>query len=543
MQYIWPKKIIESSNVKGIERLLSPAFLQVSQITSSCIVLQNKDFIIFDFGKELSGGVRILTGAISPNGRLHLRFGESLSEANSLLNEDGSTNDHSPRDFYITPPGMSDLTFGQTGFRFLRIDFEGDCFLLQSIVASSNMDEREEVGFFESDDELLNEIWKTASYTLRLNLHNGTIWDGVKRDRLAWIGDCYPEIKALLCLYDERKEIENSLEFTKDQIKNCFEEKPFIPSSYVFAWLSILTEKYYFDNDETYLLKEKDYVESLLREIDKYIDGNGNVNLPFNFVDWPTHTCTDATELDRKKLHDEAIGVKALTLLTYRRLKDVYDSIDSPLEYDIAKTISILEKSNYDVQHFRAVASLVALAEKDDENVRKILFDEELQGISTFQTYFIFTALRKKGKEDLALKLLEGYHAEMLKLGATTFFEDFDVSWAKNSAPLDRYPKDGEIDFHKTYGQFCYKQLRMSLCHGWSAGVIPYIVESVVGLRKIGKNKYILSPHLSHLKKAKLIYPTTLGKIDIDIKRNNEGKLDIIVSKPSEIELIVKKEA
>ena len=28
----------------------------------------------------------------------------------------------------------------------------------------------------------------------------------------------------------------------------------------------------------------------------------------------------------------------------------------------------------------------------------------------------------------------------MLKLGATTFWEDFDVRWLKNAAPIDRLP-------------------------------------------------------------------------------------------------------
>lgn len=114
-----------------------------------------------------------------------MRFGESVSETCAELGEKNATNDHSLRDFYVELKDYSDKTFGQTGFRFLRIDFPQDGGIyIKSIVAASDADERAVEGSFSCSDETLNNIWNTAANTLRLCLHNGYLWDGIKRDRL-----------------------------------------------------------------------------------------------------------------------------------------------------------------------------------------------------------------------------------------------------------------------------------------------------------------------------------------------------------------------
>ena len=57
----------------------------------------------------------------------------------------------------------------------------------------------------------------------------------------------------------------------------------------------------------------------------------------------------------------------------------------------------------------------------------------------------------------------------MLKMGATSFWEDFDITWIKNASPIDEIPDKNKSDIHADNGAFCYKGLRHSLCHGWSA--------------------------------------------------------------------------
>ena len=87
----------------------------------------------------------------------------------------------------------------------------------KAIVAATEIDSREQIGAFECDDPLLNGIWNTAAYTLRLCIQNGFLWDGIKRDRLVWVGDLYPMIRAAYCLYGDLPEIRNSLSFAQKE--------------------------------------------------------------------------------------------------------------------------------------------------------------------------------------------------------------------------------------------------------------------------------------------------------------------------------------
>lgn len=53
---------------------------------------------------------------------MRLTFGESLCEAMSLIGQKGACNDHAVRDFEIPVPSYSDQEWGQTGFRFVKIE-------------------------------------------------------------------------------------------------------------------------------------------------------------------------------------------------------------------------------------------------------------------------------------------------------------------------------------------------------------------------------------------------------------------------------------
>lgn len=540
MKYIFAKRIVSSSQIDNVEDLLKKKTLQVDIDLKGSILFKDKDYVILDFGKELSGGIRLLTGSFSPVSSLRIRFGESLSEVNSSIGIDGASNDHSPRDFKVSLPLMSDLTFGETGFRFVRLDFEGEFFYLEAVAAAVDIDSRKEVGKFRSDDELLNKIWETASYTLRLNLHNGLIWDGVKRDRLCWIGDCYPEIKAMLYLYKKVDEVKNCLVYSKKSLSNLLDNASYIPSSYIFWWFLILVEKYRYDGDKSFLLEQKDFVINAIKEVNGFIDKDGNVSLPFNFIDWPTHPGGEDTKLNQIKKHDEAIAVNSLCLISYRELKEIYSEVNIDLSNLVDESIKKISSTSFDVDEFRQVAAIASLANKYSKNNEGILLNKDPVSLSTFQSYVIFKAMANKGGCDLALSLLKQYYGAMLGLGASTFFEDFDVSWAKDASRIDELNAQGKIDFHSTYGQFCYCKLRLSLCHGWSAGIIGYIVEEIVGLKKIGQGRYEISPRLSSLNSIDFVCPIKEGVICIKIRKKKNKPVVKVLSMPNGIYLDIK---
>lgn len=128
----------------------------------------------------------------------------------------------------------------------------------------------------------------------------------------------------------------------------------------------------------------------------------------------------------------------------------------------------------------------------------------------------------------------------MLKLGATTFWEDFDVEWLKNAAPIDELPEEDQIDVHASYGGYCYQGYRHSFCHGWASGVTPWLSENVLGIRilKAGCRKVRIEPHLGSLQWAKGSYPTPYGDIFVCHRKKEDGSIETTVDAPVEIEIV-----
>jgi hypothetical protein len=120
-------------------------------------------YILLDFGMELHGGIRIVTGG-GGRGKVRVRFGESVSEAMQTPNQD-----HSIHDAELELPMMGMMEYGCTGFRFVRIDNAGNGKLqLEYVRAVSLMRPMERLGSFRSSDERLNAVFETAVRTVHL---------------------------------------------------------------------------------------------------------------------------------------------------------------------------------------------------------------------------------------------------------------------------------------------------------------------------------------------------------------------------------------
>ena len=47
------------------------------------------------------------------------------------------------------------------------------------------------------------------------------------------------------------------------------------------------------------------------------------------------------------------------------------------------------------------------------------------------------------------------YWGAMIDLGATSFWEDFDINWIPNAAPIDELVPEGKKDIHGDCGAYC----------------------------------------------------------------------------------------
>ena len=550
--YCTPTKIIlTDGNVRNAESLLKTKVTQIGLGENDLTLISGNARVVLDFGRETCGGVRILTHYINGGKPVGIRFGESVTEAITTLGVKNATNDHSPRDFLVEIPQLSDLTFGQTGFRFLRIDFsEEAAFAIKSIVAACDEIEREQTGEFLSDDDRMNEIWQTAAYTLKLCLKNGYVWDGIKRDRLVWIGDIYPETKTSFCLYPDVPEIKNSLIFCRDQTDEGVWMNG-IPN-YSAWWIYNLYEYYMRTSDEAFVKENLGFVKRIVSDFYPFVDEDGTTRLPFDFIDWGSHyvekedfvdfdenSLEGSRELDKK--YDELAGTNYLLRIVMNKAEYLLDKFgeDSSLAREIVKR---LERKTHKVRKYKQIAALAILAGEETQENIDVILNGGAQGLTTFLNYFIFKAMAKMNKRDEAETMIREYYGKMLDLGATTFWEDFDVEWFENANRIDEMLQSGKVDPHGDKGRFCYTGYRHSFCHGWASGVLAYMTEYIAGIRPIEDkpDEYELDPHLGSLNSVKAVYPTLKGNIEVEIKKSPDGSYIKNLTAPKDIKVTIK---
>ena len=160
--------------------------------------------------------------------------------------------------------------------------------------------------------------------------------------------------------------------------------------------------------------------------------------------------------------------------------------------------------------------------------------------MSTLMSYYIVKALADNGETQRAVDMLRAYYGGMLSMGATTFWEDFDMRWLENATRIDEFPKEGKLCVHADRGQHCYKGLRHSLCHGWSAGPVAFLAEYILGIRVLaaGGRTVKLCPELCGLEYAKGSYPTKYGVITVEWRNENGKPVLVNLTKPREVTVI-----
>ncbi|WP_449436256.1 alpha-L-rhamnosidase C-terminal domain-containing protein [Pedobacter steynii] len=128
----------------------------------------------------------------------------------------------------------------------------------------------------------------------------------------------------------------------------------------------------------------------------------------------------------------------------------------------------------------------------------------------------------------------------MLDLGATTFWEDFNMDWITNASRIDELVPEGKKDVHGDYGAYCYVGFRHSLCHGWASGPTAWLTEHVLGVKVVeaGCKTIKIEPHLGDLKFVEGTYPTPFGVLKIKHTKLPNGKIKTDINAPKGVKII-----
>ncbi len=543
--YLCPQAIVWKSDntgeyIKNAEQLLVPGNGQADLSQSNLSVFKNtpeqQASIIFDFGKEIHGGVQVVTSFL-PNKlgeKVRLRFGESLSETISdVIPEDGAaTNEHAMRDFEITLPWLGKLDIGNTGFRFVRLDLLGDTaqLNLKEFNAISIYRDIPYLGSFSSNDSLLNQIWQTGAYTVHLNMQE-YLWDGIKRDRLVWVGDLHPEIKTINAVFGHNEVVPKSLDLIRDITP--VEEWMNGITSYSMWWVIIHKDWYLNNGDLDYLKQQKEYLLALLGKLASMVGDDGKENLTGQrFLDWPSSPYPEAIDA----------GYHALLKMTLEAGEVLCTEIgEVEMAEHCREKTALMNNVISDHTNSKQAAALLALSNSISEAEANAVIEKDgAHRFSTFYGYYMLLAMAKAGNFSGAIDMIREYWGGMLALGATTFWEDFNIEWLQNAGRIDEMPVDSLVDVHAEYGDYCYEGLRHSFCHGWASGPTAWLSEHVLGIKILepGCKKIAIEPQLGDLNWAEGTYPTPQGVVKVRHEKQENGEIKSRITVPEGIEVV-----
>jgi hypothetical protein len=140
--------------------------------------------------------------------------------------------------------------------------------------------------------------------------------------------------------------------------------------------------------------------------------------------------------------------------------------------------------------------------EQQKQEVKKsVLLNDKIQKITTpYMQFYELEALCAMGGQPYVLKQMKGYWGGMLKLGATSFWEQYD-------------PKQTGAAVYSMYG----RPFGKSLCHAWGASPIYLLGKYYLGVKptSAGYQTYLVEPNLGGLQWMEGTVPMPNGNIKL----------------------------
>ncbi len=538
-RFLTPKRIVWKSaeGVTDEAKILDPVLLQTSTAA------MNKGFtmakkgdaecaILLDFGAEFHGGVRLEARDLTPGEnsvgksvRVRVRYGESADEAMAEPGEKGAVNEHSVRDIIVNVPWLGAIEIGESAFRFVRLDLVDPdtkiCF--DSIRGVFTYRDIPQIGSFRCSDERLNAIWATAAYTQLLTMQN-YVFEGAKRDRLVWYGDFNPQTMTTLNVFGAPQVLRDTLGRYAETVWPLPNYMNGFPN-YSLWWLISVSDFYRYSGDLDEVKARSAYVFGLFDQIKKQVAENGEAGFDAEFLDWPTADNKPALRA----------GTHALFTIAVERVKEIAEAVGNDRVKEEAELL--LTKlhgfipDNVGNKQAAALMTLAGLEDPAKPNV-EVVAKNGGENFSTFYGYYMLEALAAGGQKQVALDVIREYWGKMIDVGATTFWEDFDLKWLENSGRIDELTPPGKKSLHGDHGAYCYIGFRHSLCHGWASGPAAWLSRHVLGVTPAepGFKKVKIDPFLGDLDWAEGTIPTPTGYIKIRCDKNPDGTIKTDVS-------------
>ena len=461
---------------------------------------------LWDFGAEVFGRPEL---RVRGQGTVRLYPGESVGEA---VNAD-------PLHFEQYVPTL-EVESGvvvspvELALRYLRVEASPGVTVEELRLRASTHPVRY-CGAFQSSDPLLDRIWMHAAYTLRLCMREMFL-DGLKRDRLPWVGDLYLAGLANAHVFFDAGIMRRSLLALQGADPDAIDFNGIIDYSYF--WILALRDYVLHFGDREFLRQMRPGLDRLVQALEQKRDDQGLIpteRCRWLFIDW--------AEVDKVGYSSclEFLAIQALeAVASLCRWDDDVPAAErwqalveqrraaARARFWSAERGAFLDctGSGRTGRHanFLAVLSGTATAEQRQSLTEKVLLNPAVPAVGTpYMRSLEAMALARCGQPEAMLDVLRSDWGGMLALGASSFWERYDAG------------ETGEAHM-AMYG----RPFAMSHCHAWSAGPVFLLGGELFGCRPIepGWARFELDPAELPLAQAKTSLPTPRG--DIIITRN-----------------------
>ena len=366
-------------------------------------------------------------------------------------------------------------------FGFVYIDRVERPFTITAVRGAAQSIPINYTGAFRSDNPMLDRIWYAAAYNVRANARphylGAILMD--RGDRYSWTGDAYPSQAASLVAFSNSDYVLRNLKWT--------ESHPNRIESYELYWIESVLDYWMYTGDTEGC---RPLLRPFVKRLDhayRIFDNPGNLR----FFGWDERLGAGFEDADCRANRDSyqllAIGAwkHAVPLLEALGATDEAEKCRARVSEKTAQLVTDGRPVRKYAMHASADAINAALV-PDVKTLCHPDFADRLQRLSysPFNQHMILKAMAAAGRYEDALASVTDLWGSQVEIGGICGFEVFRPEW------LGLFGRCGRI-LNCQCGN-------TSEAHPWSAGVLPWLSEEVLGIRptKPGFAAFAVRPHL-----------------------------------------------
>jgi hypothetical protein len=543
--------------------------------------LFGKPYEILDFGHEVGGQVQF-TARSSGQATIGLAFSESWEYMTSASDFSEDPAGVATETHYLNiASGTSQVTDPviRGGFRYLMVFLDSPGTVkIENLTLHFTPDPtatnlRAYQGSFLSSDVTLNKLWYAGAYTLQMDTIDPTtgraypaepgevqndatiaqgptaITDGAKRDRLDWVGDQSVEDPVAYLTTGNQQAALDSLEFMAEGA-NSDGQIPgvYLPSSgyndgwgeYAAWWVRNYWTYYLYSGDKATLDKWFPAMQKDVAWLTSLVGSNGLLNVPGGESgQWGYGNSGEET-------YENALYV--WTLQAAEQVADAEGDQSLAAQYtaDAATTTAAVNANLWDAAAGAYIVEPGNTAHPQDGNVMAVLAGIATGQRATDVLNFLKTQWTPYGADtiDESGNIVNQYVSPFISYYELLAYADQNTSQGTADAMnlmMRTWPHmltgDTSGTFWENVSLAGAPQLGAytSLSHGWSAGVVPFLSNVLLGVTPDsgGFGTFTVLPHpASGVTWAEGKVPTPQGDITSAWKQNSAG-LSLAVTAPS----------